>query len=141
MALTVAWVNQVHDLQSCKNDLSAIVSNIIGFLITMAPLFAISFVDVSVSLDGYDDDDDDDEEYKTGSLCNYCAFCKHCDDCDKCPCKEGDESEHCADCEYCHFCYVCPVICETACKPGSYVDELTGAVYQSIANIFEQRAN
>ncbi|KAJ7313760.1 hypothetical protein JRQ81_005430 [Phrynocephalus forsythii] len=64
---------------------------------------------------------------------------KHCEECEtKCPCKEGDTSDHCASCQYCHFCYICP-LCETACTPGSIVDELSGALFQTFATLFEQQ--
>ncbi|KAI9534127.1 hypothetical protein NQZ68_016845, partial [Dissostichus eleginoides] len=60
----------------------------------------------------------------------------HCDNCDKCPCEEGDKSEHCDDCKMCNFCHVCPV-CQTLCKPGGFLDEVTGSIYKTVADVFD----
>ncbi|XP_050784121.1 sarcoplasmic reticulum histidine-rich calcium-binding protein [Gopherus flavomarginatus] len=86
-----------------------------------------------------DDEEEEEDGYQPGSVCQYCAFCKHCGECEKCPCQEGDTSEHCESCQYCQFCYVCPLLCETGCQPGGIMDQLSGALVQSVSSIFEHQ--
>nr|XP_025043337.1 sarcoplasmic reticulum histidine-rich calcium-binding protein-like [Pelodiscus sinensis] len=62
---------------------------------------------------------------------------KHCGECEKCPCQDSDRSQHCRACQYCQFCYMCPILCETACQPGSIMDQLSGALVQSVSSIFD----
>lgn len=45
--------------------------------------------------------------------------------------------EHCDQCQHCQFCYLCPLVCETVCTPGSYVDYFSSSLYQALADMLE----
>ncbi|KAM9424171.1 uncharacterized protein KZ484_011453 isoform 2-T2 [Pholidichthys leucotaenia] len=91
----------------------------------------------SVDTRGNQDDTHEAEtsQFHSGSLCSVCSICEHCSDrCGKCPCEEGDMSDHCGQCQECSTCYLCPILCDTVCTPGGFVDEMTGSIFQTVAS-------
>eukprot|EP00112_Aurelia_sp_Birch-Aquarium-sp1_P017387 Seg402.7 transcript_id=Seg402.7/GoldUCD/mRNA.D3Y31 product="Sarcoplasmic reticulum histidine-rich calcium-binding protein" protein_id=Seg402.7/GoldUCD/D3Y31 len=73
------------------------------------------------------------ETYGEGSVCVYCQYCKFCKLCDKdCPCKKSKKKPNCHMCKYCKYCYLCSKVCDNFCKPGSFLDTISSAIWSAL---------